>query len=143
MENLVITSINVEDLIERISTRVYEKMMNISTSQPVSDEDEEYQRMVNLLNTPLDKFNLRPLTINHLKKCNRDKDHTTNQYDTLGNLASLRESDVKKMMYIGKKGIKELKEVLEKNGLEFDMNLSRYQIKPPRLKDMWGNVIRY
>ena len=137
MENLVITSINVDDLIERISTRVYEKIMNLTPTSPIAEVDDEHQKMIKLLDTPLERFNLRVHLTNHLRRYDRHEDHTE-FYETLGNIASLKEKQILKLMYVGKKGLMELKEILEKNGLSFGMDLSNYKIKPPRKGSRWS-----
>ena len=135
MENLIITSINVEDLIERISTRVYEKIMNLTPTPGVGLEEpqvvDEHQKMVKLLNTPLERFELRTHLLNHLRKWDRHEDHYE-FYETLGNIASLKEEKILKLRNVGKTGVEVLRCLLKQNGLDFGMDLSGYKIKPPR-----------
>ena len=50
------------------------------------------------------------------------------EVDTLGQLVKYHRSDLLKFRNFGKKSLTELDELLEKNGLAFGMDISRYKL---------------
>ncbi len=81
--------------------------------------DEEHLRMRQLLNQRLIDMDLSVRALNCLKAA---------EVDTLGQLVRYHRSDLLKFRNFGKKSLTELDELLEKNGLAFGMDISRYKL---------------
>ena len=81
--------------------------------------DEEHLRMRQLLNQRLLDMDLSVRALNCLKAA---------EVDTLGQLVKYHRSDLLKFRNFGKKSLTELDELLEKNGLAFGMDISRYKL---------------
>ena len=81
--------------------------------------DEEHLRMRQLLNQRLVDMDLSVRALNCLKAA---------EVDTLGQLVKYHRSDLLKFRNFGKKSLTELDELLEKNGLAFGMDISRYKL---------------
>ena len=81
--------------------------------------DEEHLRMRQLLNQRLVDMDLSVRALNCLKAA---------EVDTLGQLVKYHRSDLLKFRNFGKKSLTELYELLEKNGLAFGMDISRYKL---------------
>jgi len=81
--------------------------------------DEEALRMRQLLNQRLQDMDLSVRALNCLKAA---------EVDTLGGLVKYHRSDLLKFRNFGKKSLTELDELLERNGLAFGMDISRYRL---------------
>ena len=81
--------------------------------------DEEHLRMRQLLNQRLQDMDLSVRALNCLKAA---------EVDTLGQLVKYHRSDLLKFRNFGKKSLTELDELLERNGLAFGMDISRYKL---------------
>ena len=81
--------------------------------------DDEALRMRQLLKTKLSDQDLSVRALNCLKAA---------EVDTLGELVKYHRSDLLKFRNFGKKSLTELDELLEKNGLAFGMDISRYKL---------------
>ncbi len=81
--------------------------------------DEEILRMRQLLNQRLQDMDLSVRALNCLKAA---------EVDTLGELVKYHRNDLLKFRNFGKKSLTELDELLERNGLAFGMDISRYRI---------------
>jgi len=81
--------------------------------------DEESLRMRQLLNQRLQDMDLSVRALNCLKAA---------EVDTLGGLVKYHRSDLLKFRNFGKKSLTELDELLERNGLAFGMDISRYRL---------------
>jgi DNA-directed RNA polymerase subunit alpha len=81
--------------------------------------DEEHLRMRQLLNQRLVDMDLSVRALNCLKAA---------EVDTLGQLVKYHRSDLLKFRNFGKKSLTELDELLEKNGLAFGMDISRFKL---------------
>ncbi len=81
--------------------------------------DEEHLRMRQLLNQRLLDMDLSVRALNCLKAA---------EVDTLGQLVKYHRSDLLKFRNFGKKSLTELDELLERNGLAFGMDISRYKL---------------
>ncbi len=82
--------------------------------------DEEILRMRQLLNQRLQDIDLSVRALNCLKAA---------EVSTLGELVTYHRSDLLKFRNFGKKSLTELDELLERNGLSFGMDISKYAIK--------------
>ncbi|MCQ2345251.1 MAG: DNA-directed RNA polymerase subunit alpha [Paludibacteraceae bacterium] len=82
--------------------------------------DEEMLRMRQLLNQKLQDIDLSVRALNCLKAA---------QVETLGDLVHYHRADLLKFRNFGKKSLTELDELLERNGLAFGMDISRYKLK--------------
>jgi len=82
--------------------------------------DEEILRMRQLLNQRLQDIDLSVRALNCLKAA---------EVSTLGQLVTYHRSDLLKFRNFGKKSLTELDELLERNGLAFGMDISKYEIK--------------
>ncbi len=80
--------------------------------------DEEILRMRQLLNQRLQDMDLSVRALNCLKAA---------EVNTLGELVKYHRSDLLKFRNFGKKSLTELDELLERNGLAFGMDISRYR----------------
>ena len=89
------------------------------TKSPSSQLDEEILRMRQLLNQRLQDMDLSVRALNCLKAA---------EVDTLGELVKYHRSDLLKFRNFGKKSLTELDELLERNGLAFGMDISRYRV---------------
>ncbi|MBR6017341.1 MAG: DNA-directed RNA polymerase subunit alpha [Paludibacteraceae bacterium] len=89
------------------------------TKSPSSALDEEILRMRQLLNQRLQDMDLSVRALNCLKAA---------EVDTLGELVKYHRSDLLKFRNFGKKSLTELDELLERNGLAFGMDISRYRV---------------
>ncbi|MCQ2328040.1 MAG: DNA-directed RNA polymerase subunit alpha [Paludibacteraceae bacterium] len=81
--------------------------------------DEESLRMRQLLNQRLQDMDLSVRALNCLKAA---------EVDTLGALVKYHRADLLKFRNFGKKSLTELDELLERNGLAFGMDISRYRL---------------
>jgi DNA-directed RNA polymerase subunit alpha len=81
--------------------------------------DEEMLRMRQLLNQKLQDMDLSVRALNCLKAA---------EVDTLGELVKYHRQDLLKFRNFGKKSLTELDELLERNGLAFGMDISRYKL---------------
>lgn len=81
--------------------------------------DEEMLRMRQLLNQRLQDMDLSVRALNCLKAA---------EVDTLGELVKYHRADLLKFRNFGKKSLTELDELLERNGLAFGMDISRYRV---------------
>ena len=81
--------------------------------------DEEILRMRQLLNQRLQDMDLSVRALNCLKAA---------EVDTLGDLVKYHRADLLKFRNFGKKSLTELDELLERNGLAFGMDISRYKV---------------
>ncbi|MCQ2347349.1 MAG: DNA-directed RNA polymerase subunit alpha [Paludibacteraceae bacterium] len=81
--------------------------------------DEEILRMRQLLNQKLQDMDLSVRALNCLKAA---------EVDTLGELVKYHRADLLKFRNFGKKSLTELDELLERNGLAFGMDISRYRV---------------
>ena len=89
------------------------------TKKSSSALDEELLRMRQLLNQRLQDMDLSVRALNCLKAA---------EVDTLGELVKFHRSDLLKFRNCGKKSLTELDELLERNGLAFGMDISRYHV---------------
>ena len=89
------------------------------TKKSSSALDEELLRMRQLLNQRLQDMDLSVRALNCLKAA---------EVDTLGELVKFHRSDLLKFRNFGKKSLTELDELLERNGLAFGMDFSRYHV---------------
>ena len=81
--------------------------------------DEEILHMRQLLNQRLQDMDLSVRALNCL---------TAAEVDTLGELVKYHRNDLLKFRNFGKKSLTELDELLERNGLAFGMDISRYRL---------------
>ena len=89
------------------------------TKKSSSALDGELLRMRQLLNQRLQDMDLSVRALNCLKAA---------EVDTLGELVKFHRSDLLKFRNFGKKSLTELDELLERNGLAFGMDISRYHV---------------
>jgi len=89
------------------------------TSKSNNALDEEILRMRQLLNQKLQDMDLSVRALNCLKQA---------EVDTLGDLVRYHRADLLKFRNFGKKSLTELDELLERNGLAFGMDISRYRV---------------
>ena len=89
------------------------------TKKSSSALDEELLRMRQLLNQRLQDMDLSVRALNCLKAA---------EVDTLGELVKFHRSDLLKFRNFGMKSLTELDELLERNGLAFGMDISRYHV---------------
>jgi DNA-directed RNA polymerase subunit alpha len=82
--------------------------------------DEENLRMRQLLNSRLGEMDLSVRALNCLKSA---------EVETLGQLVRYHRADLLKFRNFGKKSLTELDELLERNGLAFGMDISKYNIE--------------
>lgn len=88
----------------------------------VNNFDEEILRMRQMLNQRLQDMDLSVRALNCLKAA---------EVDTLGELVRYHRADLLKFRNFGKKSLTELDELLERNGLAFGMDISRYKLNEP------------
>lgn len=81
--------------------------------------DEEFLRMRQLLNQHLQDMDLSVRALNCLRAA---------EVDTLGQLVKYHRADLLKFRNFGKKSLTELDELLERNGLAFGMDISRFKL---------------
>ena len=93
----------------------------LETHEPsVTDTlDEELLRMRQLLNSKLADMSLSVRALNCLKAA---------EVDTLGQLVTYHRSDLLKFRNFGKKSLTELDELLDKHGLQFGMDITKYKL---------------
>jgi DNA-directed RNA polymerase subunit alpha len=85
-----------------------------------SDEfDEEVLKMRQLLKTKLIDMDLSVRALNCLKSA---------EVETLGELVRYNKNDLLKFRNFGKKSLTELDDLLERNNLEFGMDISKYKL---------------
>ena len=89
------------------------------TKKSSSALDEELLRMRQLLNQRLQDMDLSVRALNCLKAA---------EVDTLGELVKFHRADLLKFRNFGKKSLTERDELLERNGLAFGMDISRYHV---------------
>ena len=103
-ENIVFTSIDIDKLVDRIADRVIHIMLfNGNTKMR-----KEFFERNDLLKTPLTKFNLSVRTYNCFKRY---------EIKTLDDLIQYTEKDLMKLRNFGKKGLIEIKNLLEEYNL--------------------------
>ena len=90
------------------------------TRQNSNALDEEILRMRQLLNQKLQDMDLSVRALNCLKAA---------EVETLGELVKYHRADLLKFRNFGKKSLTELDELLERNGLAFGMDISRYRVQ--------------
>lgn len=96
-----------------------EKIIIEDQEKPVNNNfDEEHIRMRQLLNQRLADMDLSVRALNCLKAA---------EVETLAELVRYHRSDLLKFRNFGKKSLTELDELLERNGLAFGMDISRYK----------------
>ena len=81
--------------------------------------DEELLRMRQLLNSKLTDMSLSVRALNCLKAA---------EVETLGQLVTFHRSDLLKFRNFGKKSLTELDELLDKHGLQFGMDITKYKL---------------
>jgi len=81
--------------------------------------DEEILRMRQLLKTKLTEMNLSVRALNCLKAA---------EVDTLGDLVKFQKNDLLKFRNFGKKSLTELDDLLERHGLSFGTDTSKYKL---------------
>ena len=98
-----------------------DEKITIDDSADLENEefDEEVLRMRQLLKTKLSDMNLSVRALNCLKAAD---------VETLGDLVQFNKNDLLKFRNFGKKSLTELDELLERNGLAFGMDISRYHV---------------
>ena len=114
MENVIFTAIDIETLIEKIAKKI---LLIIESNIEKQNQDSEYK---NLLNTPIANCDLSIRAYNVCRNA---------EIKTLGELASWKKTDMKKLRNFGMKSEAELENLLNKNHMFFGMNLSKYGIK--------------
>ena len=82
--------------------------------------DEEILRMRQLLKTKLTDMNLSVRALNSLKAA---------EVDTLGDLVKYQKADLLKFRNFGKKSLTELDDLLERHGLSFGTDTSKYKLE--------------
>ena len=82
--------------------------------------DEEILRMRQLLTTKLTDMNLSVRALNCLKAA---------EVDTLGDLVKFQKADLLKFRNFGKKSLTELDDLLERHGLSFGTDTSKYKLE--------------
>ncbi len=96
-----------------------EKIIIEDQEKPTNNNfDEEHIRMRQLLNQRLADMDLSVRALNCLKAA---------EVETLAELVRYHRSDLLKFRNFGKKSLTELDELLERNGLAFGMDISRYK----------------
>ncbi len=96
-----------------------EKIIIEDQEKPANNNfDEEHIRMRQLLNQRLADMDLSVRALNCLKAA---------EVETLAELVRYHRSDLLKFRNFGKKSLTELDELLERNGLAFGMDISRYK----------------
>ncbi len=100
---------------------ITERNIALEEGQVAKDEemDEEILQVRKLLKKPLEDLELSVRAYNCLKAA---------KIDTLGDLVKHDTTELLKFRNFGKKSLVELQDMLEKMGLTFGMDLSRYQI---------------
>ena len=97
-----------------------EKIIIEDQEKPATNSfDEEHLRMRQLLNQRLADMDLSVRALNCLKAA---------EVDTLGQLVRYHRADLLKFRNFGKKSLTEFDELLERNGLAFGMDISRYKL---------------
>lgn len=97
-----------------------EKIIIEDQAKPAANAfDDEHNRMRQLLNQHLADMDLSVRALNCLKAA---------EVDTLGELVRYHRADLLKFRNFGKKSLTELDELLERNGLAFGMDISRYKL---------------
>ena len=114
MENVILTAIDIDFLIDKIAKKV---LLIIESNIEKQNQNSEYQDLLNTSLMSLD-IGIRPYNV-----C-RNAD-----IKTLGELASIKRADLRKMRNCGRHSIMELESLLNKHNLTFGMNLSKYGIK--------------
>ena len=94
-------------------------VMEEEASKGNSALDEEILRMRQLLNQKLQDMDLSVRALNCLKSA---------EVETLGDLVRYHRADLLKFRNFGKKSLTELDELLERNGLAFGMDITRYRV---------------
>jgi DNA-directed RNA polymerase alpha subunit len=103
-ENLVFTSIDVDTLVERIADKVIEIMLFHGNQQ----KRKKFFEINDLLKTPIYKLEISVRTYNCFKNY---------EIRTLEDLIQYTEKDLMKIRNFGKKGVIEIKNLLEEYGL--------------------------
>lgn len=87
--------------------------------EPVEEFDDNMQAMRQLLRTKLYDLDLSVRALNCLKAAD---------VEMLGDLVQYSKADLLKFRNFGKKSLSELEEIIEKMGLEFSMDVSKYKL---------------
>jgi DNA-directed RNA polymerase alpha subunit len=114
MENVILTAIDIDFLIDKIAKKV---LLIIESNIEKQSQDSEYK---DLLNTSLRSFRISVRAYNVCKSAD---------IKTLGQLASIKRDDLRKIRNCGMRSDLELETLLNKHQLTFGMNLSKYGIK--------------
>lgn len=114
IQNVVFTAIDIDTLIEKIAKKV---LLMIESNIENQNQQSEYK---DLLNTSIRDCDL---SVRAYKVCHNA------DIKTLGELASWKLSEFRKLRNFGIRTESEVLDLLAKNGLSFGMNLSKYNIK--------------
>ena len=114
IKNVIFTAIDIDTLIEKIAKKV---VLIIESNIENHNQQSEFK---DLLNTSLMSLDISVRAYNNCKNAN---------IKTLGELASWKISELRKLRNFGMRSEYELTELLAKNRLSFGMNLSKYNIK--------------
>jgi len=114
MQNVVFTAIDIDSLIDKIAKKV---LLIIESNIEKQNQNSEYK---DLLNTPLASLDISVRAYNVCRHAD---------IKTLGQLASIKRDDLRKIRNCGMRSDLELETLLNKNNLFFGMNLSKYGIK--------------
>lgn len=98
-----------------------DERITLDTEDSVGEEefDEEVLHMRQLLKTKLTDLDLSVRALNCLKAA---------EVNTMGELVQFNRNDLLKFRNFGKKSLTELNELLEKNNLEFGMDVAKYKL---------------
>jgi len=98
-----------------------DEKITLDSEEKVAEEefDEDILHMRQMLKTKLTDLDLSVRALNCLKAA---------EVETLGDLVQYERSDLLKFRNFGKKSLTELDELIEKKGLSFGMNLSKYKL---------------
>lgn len=114
IQNVVFTAIDIDILIEKIAKKV---LLMIESNIENQNQQSEFK---DLLNTSLMSLDISVRAYNNCKSAD---------IKTLGELASWKISELRKLRNFGMRSESELTDLLAKHNLSFGMNLSKYNIK--------------
>ena len=114
LENVIFTAIDIDILIEKIAKKV---LLIIESNIEKQNQNSEYKDLLNTLLTSLD------MSVRAYNVCK------SADIKTLGQLASMKRDDLRKIRNCGMRSDLELETLLNKHHLTFGMNLSKYGIK--------------
>ncbi|MDX2128245.1 MAG: DNA-directed RNA polymerase subunit alpha [Chloroherpetonaceae bacterium] len=89
-------------------------------TETTKTDDEEFNRMRNLLTTRIEDLELSVRSHNCLRSA---------EIETLGQLVAKREEELLNFKNFGKKSLAELRELVETRGIHFGMDVSKYRLK--------------